>query len=298
LPDELMIAQIETNTFCNHRCWYCQNAHYKNPEPRVMSLGLFETILIEISTAFSKIQLKTISFASYNEPTLDPYFKERLKMLNQHGFSYWFITNGSRLTTELLDFLTHEKPEIDCFHINLPAIDPDEYHHETGAPGQDIFQIKENLASLFMNQRETGSPKTVVVHGKGDATHKKNFKRMRDFWKNYPVEVVYQIVMNRAGMLNHIAGPPIDHGTDQVWCTAKYFENLYIGVRGNLYLCCHDYYQKYSFGNIMDGSLSTLSTLKKRKNMLRKFTHDFCRHCPFAMKFKYFQLEQQMTSKV
>ena len=139
---------------------------------------------------------------------------------------------------------------------------------------------------------------SIIVLGKGDAHHKKNFKQMRDFWKNYPVEVVYQIPMNRAGMLNHIAGSPIDHGTDQVWCTAKYFENLYIGVKGNLYLCCHDYYQKYSFGNIKDGSLSTLPTQKKRNKMLRKFTHDFCRHCPFAMKFKDFKLDLQMTSKV
>ena len=153
-----MIAQIETNTICNQRCWYCQNAHYKNPEPQVMTMRLFETILSEISATFSKTHLKTISFAAYNEPTLDPQFQDRLRMLSRYGFSYWFITNGSRLTAELIDFITYERPAIDCFRINLPAIDPDEYHHETGAPAQNIFQIKENLACLFMNQSENRFP--------------------------------------------------------------------------------------------------------------------------------------------
>ena len=98
LGGKLMIAQIETSTFCNHKCWYCQNAHYKNPEPRVMPMGLFESILKDISAAFPKTRLKTICFAAYNEPTLDPFFKDRLRMLSQHGFDYWFITNGSRMT--------------------------------------------------------------------------------------------------------------------------------------------------------------------------------------------------------
>jgi radical SAM protein with 4Fe4S-binding SPASM domain len=284
-----MIAQIETNTFCNHKCWYCQNAHYKNPASQVMSMGLFEAILKEISAAYPKNRLKTVSFAAYNEPTLDPLFKDRLRMLSQYGFNYWFITNGSRMTADLVDFLNRERPSITSFHINLPAIDPEEYQQATAAPAQDIGQIRENLARLFQTRGEKDPSMAIIVHGKGDDTHVQNFKRMKEFWKDYPVEVVFQGIMNRAGMLDHIAGPPIDHGTDEVWCSARYFENLYIGVKGNLYLCCHDYYQKYSFGKLPDESLETLLAAKKRKNLLRKFTHDFCRHCSFAMKFAAIQ---------
>jgi radical SAM protein with 4Fe4S-binding SPASM domain len=292
-----MIAQIETNTFCNHKCWYCQNAHYKNPESQVMPMLLFEAILKDIAAVFPKNRLKTVSFAAYNEPTLDPFFKDRLRLLSQHGFEYWFITNGSRITSDLVDFLSREKPLITNFHINLPAIDPDDYQKATSAPAADINQIRENLAYLFKSLEETGPAMTIIVHGKGDAIHINNFKRMREFWKDSQVEVVFQGVMNRAGMLDAIAGPPIDHGTDEVWCSARYFENLYIGVAGNLYLCCHDYYQKYSFGNLAEQPLTTLLATKKRKHMLRKFSHDFCRHCPFAMKFVDIRLGlQERTS--
>ena len=290
-----MIAQIETNTFCNHKCWYCQNAHYKNPASRVMTMELFEDILKEISAAFPKTRLKTVSFAAYNEPTLDPFFKDRLRMLSQYGFDYWFITNGSRMTVDLIDFISREKPSLTSFHINLPAIDPDEYQQATAAPAQSIYQIRENLAHLFENRRKKDPSMAIIVHGKGDDAHIKNFKRMKEFWRDHQVEVVFQGVVNRAGMLDHIAGPPIDHGTDKVWCSARYFENLYIGVKGNLYLCCHDYYQKYSFGKISDGSLEILLASKKRKNLLRKFTHNFCRHCPFAVKFADINLKQRLS---
>ncbi|MCU0615131.1 MAG: radical SAM protein [Desulfobacterales bacterium] len=288
-----MIAQIETSTFCNHKCWYCQNAHFKNPEYQVMPLELFEAILKEISAAFPKTRLKTVSFAAYNEPTLDPFFKDRLRILHQLGFVYWFITNGSRITPDLVDFIIQERPAITCFHINLPAIDPDEYQKATAASAQEIIQIRKNLAHLFKNQGEIGSPMTIIVHGQGDDNHKMNFCRMKKFWKDFPIQVVSQGVMNRAGMLTNIAGPPIDHGTDEVWCFARYFENLYVGVNGNLYLCCHDYFQKYSFGNMADQQLETLLKSKKRKVMLRKFAHDFCRHCAFAVKFADLTLHPQ-----
>jgi radical SAM protein with 4Fe4S-binding SPASM domain len=288
-----MIAQIETSTFCNHKCWYCQNAHYKNPESRVMTMELFESILENISAAFSKTRLKTISFAAYNEPTLDPFFKDRLRMLSRSGFSYWFITNGSQMTTDLVDFIVKDKPLISDFYINLPAIDPDEYHRATGAPAQNIHKIREDLVHFFEKQNKIGSPISIVVHGKNDERHVKNFKRMKEFWRDYPVEVVLQGIMNRAGMLDHVAGQPIDHGTDKVWCTARYFENLYIGVKGNLYLCCHDYYQKYSFATIPADPLETLLTMKKRKALIRKFTQDFCRHCSFAVKLEDIHLNKK-----
>jgi radical SAM protein with 4Fe4S-binding SPASM domain len=281
-----MIAQIETSTFCNLRCWYCQNAHYENPEPTVMSMGLFEAILKDISATFPKTRLKTVSFAAYNEPTLDPFCKERLRMLSQYGFDYWFITNGSRITPDLVDFISQERPSISGFHINLPAIDPDDYQQATAAPAKSIIQIRKDLAYFFKNQGKSGPAMTIIVHGKGDDGHVKNFIRMKDFWKEYPVQIVFQEVMNRAGMLNHIVGSPIDHGTDRVWCTARYFENLYIGVKGNLYLCCHDYHQRYSFGNVTDERIDVLLASKKRKDLLRQYSHDFCRHCSFAIKFE------------
>lgn len=48
--------------------------HYKNPGHRVMGMELFEAILKGISAMFPQTLLKTVSFATYNEPTLYPSF--------------------------------------------------------------------------------------------------------------------------------------------------------------------------------------------------------------------------------
>jgi radical SAM protein with 4Fe4S-binding SPASM domain len=92
--------------------------------------------------------------------------------------------------------------------------------------------------------------------------------------------------MNRAGMLDGIAGSPVDHGTDVLVCTAGYLKNLYVGVKGDAYLCCHDYYERYSYGNICEAPLATLRTSDRRKEMLKAFRSDFCRRCPFAATFE------------
>ena len=149
-----MIAQIETNTNCNHRCWYCQNAHYQTPPSKVMDLNLFEHILNEISRTYSKKTFNIISFAAYNEPTLDPELKKRLGMLTESGFQYWFISNGSHMTADLVEFIIKEQIAIYAFLFNVPAIDPDEFHTAVQAPPEKIFTIRDNLLYLVKERGE------------------------------------------------------------------------------------------------------------------------------------------------
>ena len=277
-----MIGQIETITYCNHRCWYCQNAHYPVPKPRVMGLTLFENIIEQISTVYPKDELSVISFAAYNEPTLDPYFQKRLKVLTESGFKYWFISNASQMTWDLTDYMIKEKIAVYGFLFNVPAIDPDQFQAAVNVPARKIYAIRENLIYLLKRRHKLNADVTIIVHGDQSRMHQHNFQRMRSFFENYSVNVVYGPVMNRAGMLDTVTHQKIDHQTDKLICRADYFDNIYIGVNANLYLCCHDYYQRYSYGNLSDASLKKLLTSKKRCKEELRFKRDFCRFCPFA----------------
>ncbi len=277
-----MIAQIETTNFCNHRCWYCQNAHYKPPPHKIMDLDLFDCILKEISRTFSRDNLNIISFAAYNEPTLDPYFKERLCMLTELGFQYWFISNGSHMTPALVEFIIREQIAVYTFLFNVPALDPAEFHAAVHVPAGHINTIRENLIFFLKHRKKINVDITIVVNGDQSQRHHRNYQHVKDFFKGYGVNIAFGPVMNRAGMLDEVVGQSVDHQTAQLACAVNYLNNIYVGVEANIYLCCHDYYQKFSYGNLMDASLKALLNSRNRHITLENFRKKFCRYCPFA----------------
>ncbi len=101
------MAQIENNTHCNYKCWFCPNA-YNTPAPRAaecMDIELFRKILLEIRSVYTAQELNEIHFSTYNEPNLDKTFKEKLQIMTDMGFEYEHVSNGSMITTELTNWL-------------------------------------------------------------------------------------------------------------------------------------------------------------------------------------------------
>lgn len=279
-----MIVQVETSTDCNRSCWYCPNAHFPRRPSAVMSSELFEAVLDEVSRTFTKRQLRTVSLAAYNEPTLDPDFRERLVTLTRKGFDYYFITNGTGVTEDLVDFLVRENIRISSFHVNLPAIDPEEYGRATGGPPEDVLALRRGLACLFRHGARSGTKMSLVVHGDGGEGHRRNFDRMREHWRGEEVDVLFLPVMNRAGLLEKVIPPPIDHGTDRVWCRSRHLDSLFVSVEAGLYLCCHDFHQESVYGSLKPSSLRDLLRSEARAKAIREFKTRFCRRCSFAVK--------------
>lgn len=279
-----MIVQVETITECNRSCWYCPNAHFPRRPSAVMSAELFEAVLDEVSRTFTKRQLRTVSLAAYNEPTLDPAFRERLVTLARKGFDYYFITNGTGVTEDLVDFLVRESIPISSFHVNLPAVDPEEYGRATGGRPEDVLALRRGLAGLFRRGADFGAKMTLVVHGDGGEGHRRNFERVQDFWRGEAVSVLFLPVMNRAGLLDKVIPPPIDHGTDRVWCRSRHLDSLFVNVEAGLYLCCHDFHQESVYGNLTRSPLRDLLRSEARAQAIREFKAQFCRRCSFAVK--------------
>jgi radical SAM protein with 4Fe4S-binding SPASM domain len=276
-----MIVQIETTTACNQRCWFCQNAHYPGREKRVMAMGLFRDVVTEISRLYAS-KHPLITFAAYGEPTLDPHLEERLHFLKQNGLTFWFISNGTGLSKAVVDFIIRERIPIMNFHLNVPAMDPSLYEELTGAPQTYALRIKENLFYLFEKADELQASMTINVLGDLGAKHRRAFEEIQECFKAYPVSISFQEVMNRAGMLEDVVRRKIDHGTDLLICKAGYLQNLYVGAEGNLYLCCHDYYQESTFGSLKDTPLRELLLSPLRKQRIRELRKKFCIRCPYA----------------
>lgn len=278
------IVQIENNTHCNYSCWFCQNRYYVRPKKRTMPMDLFEHILKEVRKVYTKEELNIITFSAYNEPTLDQCFLDRLRIMTETGFIHQFVSNGSNITRQMVDTIIREELNVDCFRLNIPTIDPKECQKIIGINSEYLAKILKRLDYLCEEANKANIPISMMVNGNGTMDHKNTFYEIVDRFNKYKVDFSMTAISNRAGMLDHIIEGKIDHLYGNLRCVMNYFNNLYFGVEGNIYVCCNDYYQEYNFGNIKDNSLEELLKSEERGKMIKKYATDWCRHCSLAVR--------------
>ena len=277
-----MIVQIEVNTRCNFSCWYCQNSQYEVPAARTMSLENFEIILHKLKRHYAD-RLPLISFAAYNEPTHDRHFKARLRLLTRLGFAYWWISNGSMMNKELVDFLLAERPNITNFYLNLCSSEPLQLAQLVNISQAAATRCLTDLSAALERLPALGRTIYINVHGEGDLTHLERVSAMRRWALPYKVRVVKAGLMDRAGMLRGV-GKPINHqSASWLLCGTAHLSNLYIGVEGEVYLCCHDYYKESRFANLLEHDVDEVFAAAKRVAALRMLKQKFCKNCEFAI---------------
>ena len=285
------IAQIENNTHCNYKCWFCPNA-YDTPAPKeCMDIEMFRKILSEIRSVYAPWELNDISFATYNEPNLDDTFKDKLQLMTDMGFQYEHISNGSMVTTELTDWLIENPQNIKQFRLNIPTMDEKRWKDMTGSSTAVLYRMYYQLMYLFENSQRLNFPITVIVNGDGSQNHKEEFMKVYQKFQRCPPGINFSMtgLIDRAGTLDgancetqQLDRGPIDWGEQPTQCSAGYFDNLYFGVKGNVFYCCHDFHQDYSCGNINDTPLKELLSSEAYQTQKQRFQQDFCRKCEQA----------------
>lgn len=278
-----LIAQIETINYCNRKCSFCFLGHFDLPEPQTMSMDLYRRVLDELLSLGRPVDY--IAFSSYGEPTLDPHFKARLREIGQRGLRYWNITNGTRLTEDLVEFFLAE-PDLYArfFLINVPTIDDGLYERLAGAPAAQAQQMREGLHRLGPHLRPHNLSATLTVLGANDEAHQRQIDAITREFVDYGYTVSRGWLNDRAGELrpfvdNNIFVPKVGGCSD-----GRLDRYLHIGVKGNVYLCCHDYWQRYSYGVIGPAErLGDILAAPRRDEMVSAMTGQMCRHCVSAV---------------
>lgn len=285
------IAQIENNTHCNYKCWFCPNAYDKPAPKEFMDIELFRKILLEIRSVYNVWELNDISFATYNEPNLDDNFKEKLQLMTDMGFQYEHISNGSMITTELTDWLIENPQNIKQFRLNIPTMDEKKWKDMTGSSTAVLYRMYYQLMYLFENVPKLNFPISVIINGDGSEDHKQEFMKVYQKFQRCPPGINFTMtgLIDRAGTLTgascetqELNRESIDWGDKPTRCNAGYFDNLYFGVKGNVFYCCHDFHQDYSCGNIINTPLKELLSSETYQTQKEKFQKDFCRKCEQA----------------
>lgn len=280
----LKYVSLEANSACNQACYFCPVS--TNPRPdHTMSLEFYEEIVRQLSLYGSTIE--AVSMVHYNEPTVDPWFLERVAILMRHGLGVGVLTNGTGLTPKRIDALA-EMGDLHYLSVNLSTLDRDQYARDRRADHLDV--VLENLDAL--HGRRIARQMDLVVLGRADEAHHAALAEVKARFEDSPFEIKDYEVMDRAGNVPLGLRPPSPHrrlcGCDQTG--SRPVQWVHITPHGKCVLCCQDYHETYVIGDLRENTLDEvlsgprMATLRRWAYGLDEAPGDFiCRHCVFAV---------------
>lgn len=262
-PDELCTdyllttAQIEITAHCNWGCRFCPVSIDRKPSA-TMPMSLFREIIAKVEVYDT---IRYVTFHFYNEPTLDRFFEQRLAVLREHGLLLRLFTNASRLTVDRIAALKLSGV-LDQLVVNLPALQSE--------PFRDLTQSRTHTASVQHVDAaiEQDLPLSIVVNGTGDDARRR-VAELRERYEPHGVAVNLTLVSDRAGAVTGSYNQSIRIQGRLRGCGWP-VNHAHFSVTGDMFICCNDYYQRETFGNIRSGSVHEIMTSEQAVLLRRR----------------------------
>jgi MoaA/NifB/PqqE/SkfB family radical SAM enzyme len=279
----LLFLSLETCTSCNHRCPFCP-VSVDPREREVMSQELFESIVDQCAEIGGKGFV--IFLSNYNEPTVDPLFEERCLALFARNLPVCILTNASHFTPERAQRL-ERAGKFRYIGINLPTLDPERYLKLHGT--RDLARVLANIDA--MRARELSDETAIVVLGDEDEAHRRDVEAIRARFAPKGWDVRPFKIRSRPGSGTYVLEPPAKKtlkGCELMG--SRPFEHLHVTATAKAVLCCQDYYERLTVGDLKTQSVAELlggdamARLRRWTYGVEKAPDDFlCRRCEFAI---------------
>jgi hypothetical protein len=279
----ILYVSLETCTSCNHRCPFCP-VSVAPREREVMSQELFESILDQIvAEAGSRIN---VFLSNYNEPTIDPLFEERCLALFARGLDTSILTNASHLSPERAARL-ETAGRFRYVGINLPTLDPERYYEMHGT--RDLARVIANIDAL--PTRSLAQETAIVVLGNEDDAHRRDTEQIRERFEPLGWDIRPFRIRSRPASGTFVPSPPPKkklRGCELMG--SRPFEHLHITATAKAVLCCQDYYEKLTIGDLNAQTVAeilggdVMARLRRWSYGVDEAPANFlCRRCEFAL---------------
>jgi wyosine [tRNA(Phe)-imidazoG37] synthetase (radical SAM superfamily) len=279
----LLFLSLETCTVCNHRCPFCP-VSVDPREREVMDQTLFESILDQVRAVGG--EQVVVFLSNYNEPTVDPLFEERVRALFSRGFPVSILTNASQFTPERAARL-EAMGRFRYIGINLPTLDPDRYQKLHGT--RDLPRVLANIEA--MRARSLAEETAIVVLGDEDEAHRRDVAEIGARFSPLGWEVKPFRIRSRPASGTFVPEPPIKkvlRGCELMG--SRPFEHLHVTATARAVLCCQDYYEKLTIGDLKTQTVAeilggdVMARLRRWTYGVEEAPADFlCRRCEFAL---------------
>jgi pyruvate-formate lyase-activating enzyme len=279
----LLYVSLETCTSCNHRCPFCP-VSVAPRDMEVMSQELFTSIVDQVAAAGEKDVVVFLS--NYNEPTVDPLFEERCRVLFDRGLPVTILTNASHLTPERAARL-EKMGRFRYVGINLPTLDPGRYLQLHGT--KDLARVLANIDALRAGS--LAEEAAIVVLGDEDDAHRRDVDEITARFGPKGWTVKPFKIRSRPASGTYVPHPPPKkklRGCELMG--SRPFEHLHVTATAKAVLCCQDYYEHLTVGDLKTQSVAqllagdTMARLRRWTYGVEEAPADFlCRSCEFAL---------------
>ena len=241
---------IETSTYCNWKCEFCPVQYLQRPK-KVLEQEYFELILKK-AKEYTNIDLIGLNF--YNEPTIDPYFEERIKSISNTEYKLSLYTNGSGLNKQRLK-LIKQYGFLHNLYLNIPSLDKNEFNNMTGSLNFDhSIYILETALDMEL-------PVVISIQGTGERWE----NNVRDIKAKYGSRLNEPMTIfstwktdDRAGALQNKYNRHISVKNEKLLGCRDLLNALYVDINGNCLMCYNDINRKHILGNIFRDNLSEI----------------------------------------
>ena len=279
----LLFLSLETCTSCNHRCPFCP-VSVDPREREVMTQELFESIVDQCQAAAGKGFVVFLS--NYNEPTVDPLFEERCLALFARGLPVSILTNASHFTPDRAMRL-ERAGKFRYIGINLPTLDPERYFKLHGT--RDLDRVLANIDA--MRASALSEETAIVVLGDEDDAHRRDVEAIRERFAPKGWDVRPFKIRSRPASGTFVPEPPakkVLRGCELMG--SRPFEHLHVTATAKAVLCCQDYYERLTVGDLKTQTVAellggdTMARLRRWTYGVEEAPDDFlCRRCEFAI---------------
>jgi MoaA/NifB/PqqE/SkfB family radical SAM enzyme len=279
----LLYVSLETCTSCNHRCPFCP-VSVDPREREVMSQELFESIADQVAAIGERGIVVFLS--NYNEPTIDPLFEERCLALFSRGLPVSLLTNASHFGPDRAERLARAG-RFRYIGINLPTLDPVRYEKMHGT--RDLARVLSNIDAMVA--RDLAEETAIVVLGNNDEQHRRDVSEIRDRFGPRGWEVKSFRIRSRPASGTFVPEPPpVKELKGCELMGSRPFEHLHVTATAKAVLCCQDYYEKLTVGDLKTQTVAeilggdVMARLRRWTYGVEEAPPDFlCRRCEFAL---------------
>jgi len=280
----LLYLSLETCTSCNHRCPFCP-VSIEPREREVMSQELFERVVDQaVEAGGDRI---VVFLSNYNEPTFDPLFEDRVRYLFARKLAVSILTNASGFTPERCA-LFESLGRFRYIGVNLPTLRPDRYEKLHGT--RDLPRVMANMDA--MHAASIADETAIVALGDEDDEHRRDVEELRAHFEPKGWTVRSFKIRSRPDSGTYVVEPPpIERLRGCELMGSRPFEHLHVTATGTAVLCCQDYYEKLTVGNVKTQSVAdilggdAMARLRRWTYGVEQAPDDFlCRRCEFAIR--------------